>query len=173
MKKINYSDEDFKKAVSSSKSYAEVCRNIGLSDKGGNIKTVRTKIQEMKLDTQHFTGQRWNKGLKGGEHPSIKRKELSEILVKDSGWGSSSLKRRLFSEGVKDQKCEICGQSNEWMGKPLSLQLHHINGNHRDNRLENLMILCPNCHTQTDNYSGRSNSGELSASEEIPGVEVG
>ena len=64
------------------------------------------------------------------------------------------IKGKLIREGLKENKCEICGLINEWNGKPLVLQLHHINGNHTDNRLENLQILCPNCHSQTDTYCG-------------------
>jgi hypothetical protein len=64
------------------------------------------------------------------------------------------LKRRLIRLGLKQERCEICGIS-EWLGKPLSLALHHINGDGDDNRLENLQLLCPNCHSQTDNFAGR------------------
>lgn len=61
----------------------------------------------------------------------------------------------LIRTGYKENKCECCG-INEWNGKPITLQLHHINGNPRDNRFENLMILCPNCHSQTDNYGSKN-----------------
>ena len=60
-----------------------------------------------------------------------------------------------IKEGLKEDKCEICGCSNEWNGKPLILQLDHINGNHSDNRLENLRIVCPNCHSQTETFSNK------------------
>ena len=85
-----------------------------------------------------------------------KTKSLDEILVEDSSYDcTSSLKKRLFKEGVKEQKCECCGIS-EWLGKPIALELHHINGVHNDNRIENLQILCPNCHSQTNNYCGKN-----------------
>lgn len=60
---------------------------------------------------------------------------------------SSALRKQLFKEGIKEKKCECCGLIT-WMGKPIPLELHHINGNHYDNRLSNLIILCPNCHSQ-------------------------
>jgi hypothetical protein len=65
------------------------------------------------------------------------------------------LKRRLLVEGLKEDKCERCGIS-EWRGRPLSLALHHVNGDPSDDRLENLKLLCPNCHAQTPNFSGRN-----------------
>jgi hypothetical protein len=65
------------------------------------------------------------------------------------------LKRRLLAEGLKTDRCEHCG-IRQWRGRPLSMALHHMNGDGSDNRLENLVLLCPNCHAQTPNFSGRN-----------------
>lgn len=67
----------------------------------------------------------------------------------------TKFKSRLIKANLIEYKCSCCGIT-EWNGKPLTLQLHHINGNNRDNRLENLTFLCPNCHSQTDNFSGKN-----------------
>lgn len=80
---------------------------------------------------------------------------LKDILVENSNYQSSKLKKRLVDEGIKKDCCEICGQGNTWNDKLLVLQLDHINGIHTDNRLENLRIVCPNCHTQTDTFCTR------------------
>jgi hypothetical protein len=80
---------------------------------------------------------------------------LETYLIADRPHNRGNLKRRLIREGLKASRCETCGIS-EWQGKPLSLALHHINGDGHDNRLENLQLLCPNCHSQTDNFSGRN-----------------
>lgn len=80
---------------------------------------------------------------------------LSEILTDGVYHNATKLKKRLFNEGVKEYKCEKCGIS-EWNGEHITLEIHHINGNHSDNRLENLQILCPNCHSQTINFNGKS-----------------
>ena len=68
---------------------------------------------------------------------------------------SEKIKKHLYAAGIKENKCECCGIT-EWNGKPISCQLHHIDGNPRNNKLENLQILCPNCHTQTDNYGSKN-----------------
>lgn len=156
MKKKNYTDEEFKEAVEKSRSYSGVCRLIGLSPKSGNIKTVKNKIKEMNLDLSHFTFQRWNKGLTGNDHSSIKKKPLNEIFISNSGWSSHNIRLKLFKENIKEKKCEQCGRTT-WEGVDIPLELHHINGIHTDNRLSNLKILCPNCHAliSVDSKFGR------------------
>ena len=161
----NYTEEQFIEAVKKSYSYAGVCRELGLSPKGGNLNTVKKKIEKLNLDASHFTGQRWNKGQTSETNPSIKKKDISEILIENSGWTSSSIRNRLIKEGLKEAKCECCGRT-EWMGIPIPLELHHINENHYDNRLENLLILCPNCHALTDSHTNNSKL-EIISTEQI------
>lgn len=79
---------------------------------------------------------------------------IEELLVAGRRRQRSHIKARLLKEGLKRNVCETCGLS-EWRGAPLSLELHHVNGEAEDNRLENLMLLCGNCHSQTDNWGGR------------------
>jgi DNA-binding CsgD family transcriptional regulator len=80
---------------------------------------------------------------------------ISELLAADTYHGRHNLKARLVREGLKCNACEQCGLI-DWLGQPITLALHHVNGERTDNRLENLMLLCPNCHSQTDNYAGRN-----------------
>lgn len=96
---------------------------------------------------------------------------MSEILVEHSTFVNTyHLRERLLKEGVKEYKCECCGRI-EWLGEPIKLELHHVNGVKDDLRLCNLQILYPNCHAFTDNYRGK-NIG-MSAQKETSDVEVG
>lgn len=171
MASSKYTEEQFIEAVEKSYSYSEVCREIGISPKGGNLNTVKKKIEQLDLDASHFTGQRWNKGKTSETHPSIKKKDTSEILVENSGWSSSNIRNRLLKEKLKEAKCECCGRS-EWMGVPIPLELHHINENHYDNRLENLLILCPNCHALTDSHTNIDKLKEIINKQQIIGKEM-
>lgn len=153
MSKLKYSKEQFQQAVGKSKSIADVCKILGLVAKGNNYETIKKYINLYSLDVSHFTGARWNKGIRYLSHTCLT--SLDDILQENVSYSSDMLKKRLIAEGLKQQKCECCGVS-EWMGKPLSLELHHINGNHYDNRLNNLQILCPNCHSLTENYCRRN-----------------
>jgi 5-methylcytosine-specific restriction endonuclease McrA len=80
---------------------------------------------------------------------------IEELCVADTYRGRYYLKRRLVRAGLLEDRCAECGLS-DWRGRPLALELHHVNGDGSDNRLENLAILCPNCHTQTDTWGGRN-----------------
>jgi 5-methylcytosine-specific restriction endonuclease McrA len=85
------------------------------------------------------------------------KRELEEILVENSTYTNrTALKTRLLKEGLITYECAICKNKGEWNGNPLTLQLDHINGINNDHRLENLRFLCPNCHSQTNTFSGRN-----------------
>ena len=167
MSKRKWSNDDLKKAVETSFSYREVIQKLNLIPAGGNYRTIQEKVKELNLDISHFTGKAWNQGER--YRPIREKQPLDEILVKDSTFKTTfHLKERLFEEGLKEKVCECCGRS-EWLGQPIPLELHHINGAKSDLRIENLQILCPNCHAMTDNYRGKV----LSAQKEISDVEVG
>ena len=168
-KKRKWTEAQFIDAVNSSLSYAQVLEKLGLKIAGSNYDTVKRKIKELNLDTSHMTGKAWNQGER---FIIIKPAEpLSKVLVEHSTYiNSNNLRKRLLKEGIKEYKCECCNRT-EWLGKPIKLELHHINGVKDDLRIENLQILCPNCHAYTDNYRGK-NIG-MSAQEETLGVEVG
>lgn len=143
-----YTESEFTEAYNSSVSIAEVARKLGLTIYGSTYKTIKDTARELGLSGDHFLGRGWNIG--GKVQPS-KPKPLEEYLVDGSRISSSHLKKRLFSAGLKEKQCEICGIS-EWLDKPAPLALDHINGINNDNRLENLRILCYNCHGQTETF---------------------
>ena len=145
---------EYEEAIRNSHSIASVCRYLGLKPVGGNYRIIHRAIEDYKLDTSHFTGQGWNVGMKFRPKPVM---DIGAILTKDSAYQSYKLRNRLLREGLKERKCECCGRV-EWLGKPIPLELHHVNGDNRDHRMENLQMLCPNCHAMTETYRGRNKS---------------
>ena len=157
--KHKFSDKDrLEEVIKNSLSKAQVLRHLEITPAGGNYKTLNYYIKLYGIVISHFTGSVWNQGER---YTSFCRTiPLDDILVEDSTYRSSDgLRRKLIKQGLKPNRCEKCG-NDEWNGLPIPLELDHINGINNDNRLDNLRILCPNCHAQTETYRGRNqNSG--------------
>ncbi len=103
-----------------------------------------------------FSRNAWYDAVKRGVIEARPRRTPTKLmLVEGSRYNRYHLKMRLLREGLKPERCEGCGLT-EWQGRPLSFELHHINGDGHDNRIENLQLLCPNCHSQTDTWGGRN-----------------
>lgn len=145
-----WSDTDLEAAVRVSDSVSEVSRRLGYTPNGGIHRMVVARIRKLGLDRSHFTGMAWAKGQKRRDLAL----PLDEILVEGSTYGSSRLRERLVAEGLLLPLCAECGLT-KWRGERLPLHLDHINGDHTDNRLENLRILCPNCHSVTKTWCNR------------------
>ena len=102
-----------------------------------------------------FAKQTWNSAIERGDvRPRPRALPVAALLVAGRPRNRGTVKKALIRAGLKEDRCEDCGIS-EWRGKPLSLALHHVNGDGQDNRLENLRLLCPNCHSLTENFAGR------------------
>ena len=144
---------DLKKAARESFSIRQVLNKLGLRPAGGNYVQIDKYLKQYKIDTSHFKGRGWNKGLIGIGKP---RTRLEDVLSSDSDYQSFKLKKRLFAEKIKFPRCEQCGWAKKSPDGRIPLELDHINGNRHDNRLGNLRILCPNCHSLQPTHRGRN-----------------
>jgi hypothetical protein len=148
-----YTEEQVRDAVRSARSFAEALRRLGLRPAGGNHLTLKKLIARYGLSIEHFdpySAQRGHRTLR----PAM---PLELILVEHSTYSRNHLKRRLYDAGLKSRVCEMCGQGEEWHGRPMAMILDHVNGVPTDNRLENLQIVCPNCAATLDTHCGRKN----------------
>jgi hypothetical protein len=144
-----YTRAELTEAVAASRSWAETLRRLGYCPTGGGSVTLKKRVSEWGISTEHFDPYATSR------ERAVRRVPLAEVLVAESTYSRSSLKRRLFDEGLKERRCEACGQGEEWRGVRMGLILDHINGVRNDNRLENLRILCPNCAATLETHCGR------------------
>lgn len=144
-RKYKYSEQQLRDAVKTSVSYNEVLRKLGIPVKGWNSQTVKRRIERYNIDISHFTGH----SNRGGVKPYI----TADEYIKRCGVNVKShiLLTKLVKEGKKERVCEKCG-IKDWNNEPIGFHLHHIDGNHSNNDLQNLQVLCPNCHSQTHDY---------------------
>ena len=147
--KDKYKKENLSKIVKDSKTYKECLITLNITNFGSSYNTLKKYIKEYDLDTSHFLTKDemlLNLNFNNSKH-------LDEILVENSTYTNrTSLKNKLYKEGLKKRKCEMCGQGEEWIGKTISLILDHKNGINNDNRIENLRIVCPNCNATLDTH---------------------
>lgn len=153
--KRSWTDGQLKIAVKHSSTYSDVVRYLGLSPRSaGNWSTVKKYIQKNNLDTSHFTSG------KGGDTRAARSKNTlpdSVVFCSDSSVARSVVRRRIVKE--RGPTCEGCSLS-VWLGQSIPLELEHVNGIPNDNRKENLLLLCPNCHALTPTWRGRNNKKE-------------
>lgn len=152
-KKRRWTDNELIEAVENSTSYRAVIVKLRLVPAGGNYVQVQNRIRDLGLETAHFSGMQWNKGK---TYHTKKRATLEVLLRENSRVQSYKLKNRLFEAGIKQRKCELCDWAQRSVDGRIPLELDHINGNRNDNRLNNLRILCPNCHSLQITHRGKN-----------------
>ena len=146
-KLYDFSDEDFSKIVKESNSFRELSRKLGYNSHSGDLMNMlKNRISELNLNISHFSTYGKNR---------IERTE-ENIFIENSTANQSTLRRWYKKGNYTSYVCSICGQEPIWHGKDLTLILDHINGNNKDDRLENLRWVCPNCNQQLPTTNGKN-----------------
>lgn len=148
-----WNEKALRSAVKKSVSIRQVLIALGLVEAGGNYEQIKKYIAVCQVDTSHFLGKHANKGKKIFGRVTI---SIKELLVDGSAVQSYKLKKRLFQEKIKLPKCELCGWAKQSEDGRIPVELDHINGKHDDNRIENLRVLCPNCHSLQSTHRGKN-----------------
>ena len=141
-----YVAERLAPVIAESFTWADVCRKLNLKPLTGSQSHLRKVATSLGIDFSHFQG----KSYLAARKPHVS-KPVEFYLTEYSTVNSATLRKRLIKSGLKDSRCEKCNNV-EWLGQLIPLELHHINGVHNDCRLENLKILCPNCHAVESLY---------------------
>lgn len=137
-------EKEFERLVAESRSFQDLAKKIGYEKTGGGTQTsLKQAVQERGLDISHFLGQAWNRD--NYDYSSFEKNSIKKN-------GKTTLKPLITLRG---NKCECCGLT-EWMNQPIKLEIHHKNGDRSDNSLENLQLLCPNCHSYTETFCYKS-----------------
>ena len=144
-----YDVEQVAEAAKTSFSIRETMIKLGLSATGGGYYVIKKFIANNNIDISHFSGKMWSKGKVIGP-----RRPIEDYLENRASINSHKLKQKLIAAGIFEHRCYRCGLS-EWLGEKIPLELEHINGDHYDNTLSNLTLLCPNCHSFTPTYRGK------------------
>lgn len=140
-KRIKYTKDLLEPIIKSSFTWVEVCKKLGLKGRTGAQSHLKKKAESFKISFFHFTGK---SSIKGRISPN--KKHSLEYCYDGCNINSHTLKLKLISDGIKKYECELCGLE-KWMSDEIPLELDHKNSNHKDNRLENLQIICANCHS--------------------------
>jgi len=152
-----YTEAEARKAIGSSFSWVEALRKLGMCHSGGNWLLLKRRAGEWGISSEHF-----DPYARSREVSRKRKRPLDEILVENSTYSRFALKERLYSAGLKERRCELCGQEEIWKGLAMTLILDHNNGVRDDNRLENLRIVCPNCAATLETHCGRKNRLDIS-----------
>jgi len=148
--RIVYTEKELRDSIKSSFSWRQVIIKLGfVNDGGGNYGTVKRKAEALNIDYSHFKGKGWNLGGKANNVVEV-------IFFNGEIRKSSVLKKRILKENLLKYECCICKNNGEWLEKKITLEIDHIDGNKRNNTIENLRFLCPNCHSQTHSFRGRN-----------------
>ena len=142
------------KLIKESECYSDVLKKLNMGLGTSNYQRLKTKISEYSLDVSHFDANKVRKR----KSIDFRRRDINEYLIENSKCNRTLLKERLYSEGLKKRECELCGQTENWKGKKISLIIDHINGIWNDNRVSNLRIVCPNCNATLDTHCGKHKS---------------
>ncbi len=148
MNKYQWNLEKIKNAVKESINLSEVLIKLNIPRQGNNSATLKKILDSNNIDYSHFTGR-----ARTYKTTYVK---AEVYLNSDKQINTSKLKSKLLKETILENRCAVCG-IQQWNNKPIVLQLHHIDGNPSNNSLNNLQLLCPNCHSQTENYCGNAN----------------
>lgn len=143
-----YNNDEIQSKLNESNSFREFLLKIGASTNGsGSYKSIKKQLIELGIQIPEFNYVNKNK---------IGDKLSDDVIfVENSTYNRQKLKERIIKGNLIEYKCNNCDNNGEWNGNKLSLQLEHINGVNNDNRIENLTFLCPNCHSQTETFSGK------------------
>lgn len=150
-RKRKWSTDQLLFAVANNYSYASVLKELGLKPTGGNYAQLKKHIKAYELDASHFTGQSTNAGKK---MPS-RWVNVESKLTRNSEWNTNALRQQLIRAEIFKHECSGCF-NDMWMGSPIPLELDHIDGDRTNNLIDNLRVLCPNCHALTDTYRGKN-----------------
>lgn len=149
----SWTDEQLIEAAARCRSIAEVIRTLGLKASGGTHQHIRHRMRLLNLDLPNRDPWAWMR--EPGANKGGRVRTFDEVLTHPSPMlNVGKLRERLIRAGLKDRRCEVCGIS-EWQGHPLPLHLDHIDGDRTNNLLENLRMLCPNCHALTPTWCRR------------------
>lgn len=153
MERRKYTREMLEEACAASQSVSGVLRYLGLKPGGGAHSHVSQAIKDFGIDFG------WQ-GAGGGAGSTLRAEQLLTLREDLTNRVVARQLRRALREIGREEVCEGCGLASTWQDKPITLEVDHIDGNWKDNRPENLRILCPNCHSQTETYCKKKTTCE-------------